>query len=79
MACLLASSFALAQATPTASPGLPHLDRVMLTDPPKAVAAFELIDQNGATFNSSTLHGRPALVFFGYAHCPDVCRRRSPS
>jgi protein SCO1 len=73
VACLLASSFALAQATSTASQGLPRLDRVMLTDPPKAITAFELIDQNGATFNSSTLRGRPALLFFGYAHCPDVC------
>ena len=73
MACLFASGFALAQTTSTASQRLPRLDRVMLTEPPKPVAEFELTDQNGASFNASKLHGRPALVFFGYAHCPDVC------
>jgi len=73
VACLFASGFALAQTTSTASQRLSRLDRVMLTEPPKPVAEFELTDQNGASFNASKLHGRPALVFFGYAHCPDVC------
>jgi protein SCO1/2 len=73
VACLLASSVALAQATSTASQGLPHLDRVMLVEPARPVADFELTDQNGASFSSSRLRDRPTLVFFGYAHCPDVC------
>ena len=71
--CLLASSFALAHATSTASQGLPQLDRVMLVDPPRAIADFELTDQNGAPYNSTRLRGQPVLIFFGYAHCPDVC------
>ena len=70
---LLASSCALAQATSTASQGLPRLDRVMLVEPPRAIADFELTDQNGAPYSSTRLRGQPALVFFGYAHCPDVC------
>ena len=70
---LLASSLALAQATPSASQGLPQLDRVMLVDPPRAIADFELIDQNGAPYSSTRLRGQPVLIFFGYAHCPDVC------
>jgi len=73
VACLLASGITHAQATSAASRGLPHLDRVMAVDPPKPVADFELIDQNGAAFSSTKLRGQPALVFFGYAHCPDVC------
>jgi protein SCO1/2 len=71
--CLFASSFALAQATSTASQGLPQLDRVMLVDPPRAIDDFELTDQNGAPYSSTRLRGQPVLVFFGYAHCPDVC------
>ncbi len=35
--------------------------------------ALELTDQDGQPFALSSLQGRPALVFFGYTHCPDVC------
>lgn len=34
---------------------------------------FTLIDHDGRTFRSSSLKGRPALLFFGYTHCPDAC------
>jgi protein SCO1/2 len=34
---------------------------------------FHLVDQNGKPISDSDLKGRPALVFFGYTHCPDVC------
>ncbi|MEO1265459.1 MAG: SCO family protein [Pseudomonadota bacterium] len=34
---------------------------------------FELTDQNGQTFSSQQLDGKPFLVFFGFTHCPDVC------
>ena len=37
------------------------------------VGAFELVDHDGRPFRSSSLKGRPALLFFGYTHCPDVC------
>jgi protein SCO1/2 len=45
----------------------------MLVDPPRAIADFTLTDQNGAPYSSTSLRGQPVLVFFGYAHCPDVC------
>jgi protein SCO1/2 len=51
----------------------PALDRVQLADPPKDLADFELTDQNGKRTNLSDLHGQPVLVFFGFAHCPNVC------
>ncbi|HZP69700.1 MAG TPA: SCO family protein [Pseudolabrys sp.] len=34
---------------------------------------FKLVDQNGNAITDMDLKGRPALVFFGYTHCPDVC------
>jgi protein SCO1 len=34
---------------------------------------LELTDQDGQPFTLAALRGRPALVFFGYTHCPDVC------
>jgi protein SCO1/2 len=35
--------------------------------------AFELVDENGQTVTDAQVFAKPALVYFGYAHCPDVC------
>lgn len=35
--------------------------------------SFDLIDQNGRSFSSTSLVGRPYAIFFGFTHCPDVC------
>lgn len=41
---------------------------------PSAIGGpFNLVDQNGKPVTDQDLKGRPALVFFGYTHCPDVC------
>jgi protein SCO1/2 len=41
---------------------------------PSAIGGpFSLIDQSGRPVTDQDLKGRPALVFFGYTHCPDVC------
>jgi protein SCO1/2 len=53
---------------PTATP-LPGT----LLDPPKEVGDFTLTDQDGQPFRLSDLHGRVALLFFGYTNCPDIC------
>jgi protein SCO1/2 len=37
------------------------------------VGDFELVDHDGRVFRSSSLKGEPALLFFGYTHCPDAC------
>ena len=37
------------------------------------VGDFELVDHDGRAFRSSSLRGTPALLFFGYTHCPDAC------
>jgi protein SCO1/2 len=34
---------------------------------------FTLVGSDGRPFNSAKLHGKPAAIFFGFTHCPDVC------
>jgi protein SCO1/2 len=34
---------------------------------------FTLTGTDGKPFASSKLGGRPAAIFFGFTHCPDVC------
>lgn len=34
---------------------------------------FTLTDQNNNQFNSKQLKGSPALIYFGFTHCPDIC------
>jgi len=34
---------------------------------------FELIDHNGVPFTDQDLLGKPQLIYFGFAFCPDVC------
>lgn len=33
----------------------------------------QLTTQHGARFDGARLKGRPAAVFFGFTHCPDIC------
>lgn len=40
---------------------------------PKPVGDFRLTDTSGRAFTQRDLGGGPALVFFGFTHCPDVC------
>jgi protein SCO1/2 len=47
--------------------------RVLEAKPPRAIPDFELTDQDGKAFRLSQLRGSPVLLFFGFAHCPDVC------
>jgi protein SCO1/2 len=34
---------------------------------------FTLTGSDGQPFSSSRLTGKPAAIFFGFTHCPDVC------
>lgn len=45
----------------------------LLAAPPRELRDFTLTDQNGHAFGRAQLRGKPALVFFGFTHCPDVC------
>lgn len=37
------------------------------------VAPFSLTDQDGQTVTESALSGRPAVLFFGFTYCPEIC------
>jgi protein SCO1/2 len=52
---------------------LPSLVRVYLNPDPRPIADFELTDHTGQKRSFSSLRGQPALVFFGFTYCPDVC------
>ena len=41
--------------------------------PPAVGGAFSLVAEDGKPVTDRDFLGSPALVFFGYTHCPDVC------
>ena len=65
------------------SPGLRHTARALLLccllEPwanalaGEGVGSVQLIDQDGADFRLSSLHGSVALLLFGFTHCPHIC------
>ncbi len=46
--------------------GEPHYGR-------SVVGSFRLVDQSGSAVTERSILGRPAIVFFGFTYCPDVC------
>lgn len=56
-----------------ASDSLPGLGRVVGTGTASIGAPFSLTDQDGHKRGSAGFGGRFMLIYFGYAHCPDVC------
>jgi protein SCO1/2 len=60
------SAIGLVRARPYAFHGLP-------VDPPAPASEFTLIDQNRQLVRLSDYRGRPALLYFGFTHCPDEC------
>jgi protein SCO1 len=70
-----ASAAAVLISFSTASPGEVQSEQgeVRVAPTPVQLADFELIDQNGHPFRFSERKGANALVFFGFAHCPDIC------
>lgn len=42
-------------------------------DPPRALSDFTLTNKHGEPMSLSDLQGKPALIYFGYTFCPDIC------
>lgn len=49
------------------------LNGVVTFQEPRLVKDFTMSDQNGNTFDKTSLEGKLNLVFFGFTHCPDIC------
>lgn len=71
LAAVLALAATMATAGERAT--LPQLAGVVVNSPPAAIPDFTLTDQAGKARAFSSLRGEPALVFFGFTHCPNVC------
>jgi len=46
---------------------------ILLLPRERAIAQFELVDQNGQPFSNVSLQGRWHILFFGFTACPDIC------
>jgi protein SCO1/2 len=53
--------------------GLLQGSRVKLPGAASYGGAFSLTTHEGRPFSSSSLQGRPYVLFFGFTNCPDVC------
>jgi len=53
-------------ATPAASSGT-------AIEPPRALTAWTFPSTRGEPISLRDLRGKPTLIFFGYANCPDFC------
>ena len=71
--CVAAAAATVHANAPAAAKPLPALPGVMAMNPPRVVGDLEMTDQNGARKRLADLSGAPALVFFGFTHCPEVC------
>jgi cytochrome oxidase Cu insertion factor (SCO1/SenC/PrrC family) len=47
--------------------------RTLMATPPRTLSDFVLTDQAGKPTRLAQLRGAPALVLFGFTHCPTVC------
>jgi protein SCO1/2 len=66
----------LLRGLPGAQPAEPFIevsrDAYVLAEP-EPLPAFRLLAHDGAPFDNAALRGRWTFLFFGFAHCPDVC------
>jgi protein SCO1/2 len=51
----------------------PQIEGVSYLSAPRTLTDFSLPGAGGAPLSLSNLEGRHTLLFFGYAHCPDIC------
>jgi len=71
LAAVLALAASMAAAGERAT--LPALPGVVVNPAPGEIADFTLTDASGMPRAFSSFRGEPALVFFGFTHCANVC------
>lgn len=59
-------------APPPPTPFLAASD-VVVIDPPQPTDDWTLTDSSGQPFSAAQLNGKPSILFFGFANCPDIC------
>lgn len=55
------------------SASLPVLENCILQGAEEVGGPIELVDANGGTVTQADFAGAPAVVYFGFTHCPDIC------
>ena len=63
----------LSACSPKGDTGKAQSGQVTATGKAAIGGAYTLVDQTGKTVTDVDFHGRPLLIYFGYAYCPDVC------
>lgn len=68
---VLAGMLAFAASAGAPKP-LPAVEGVMIIEP-RAIGDLAMTSQDGKPAKLGDLAGAPALVFFGFTHCPELC------
>jgi protein SCO1/2 len=53
--------------------GAPVVENCILEGAEEVGGPIELVDSNGATVTQADFAGEPAVLYFGFTHCPDIC------
>ena len=64
---------AAAESTGLSSERFVYSFRHAVSEPPKDLDDFTLINQDGEQVSLGDFVGQPVLFYFGYTFCPDVC------
>lgn len=48
-------------------------DGIIILDPAQPISDFVLLDNHGNNISLDNLRGKPAVLTFGFTHCPDIC------
>ncbi|UPT61323.1 MAG: SCO family protein [Hyphomonadaceae bacterium JAD_PAG50586_4] len=52
---------------------LPVIENCILEGADAVNGPIELVDSNGTTVTQADFAGDPAILYFGFTHCPDIC------